>query len=191
MSVEINIHTRKCTVKKNNGKMQSECVNMSEEKLIEIQAEAYYRALKRIEEEKEEAVKEKVVEKHKFTFGERVGYIFNVLVFPWKINKRFKLNGIYDSLLVLIISSILKIVGSLMWGAGVVIIINAIVPFVPNASIDICYGILPILFGSIGIISGSEFEKETDSNKIYAYSGAIIAIISCIVSIVAIFVSKQ
>lgn len=187
MSVEINIKTQKCTVKKNNGKMQPEHSNMSEEKFIEIQAEAYYRALKRIEEE---CIKEEVVEKRTYTFWETVVYLLNVIFVPWKINKKFKLNRVYDSLLVLIISSTLQIIGSIMWVTGVVIVINAIVPFVSGISLEICYGLLPILFGSIVVISGSEFGKETDSNKIYAYSASIIAIISCIVSIVAIFASK-
>lgn len=44
---------------------------------------------------------------------------------------------------------------------------------------------ISILFGSTFVLAGGEFEKETDSNKIYAYSASIIALISCIVSIIA------
>ena len=44
--------------------------------------------------------------------------------------------------------------------------------------------LLPL--GSIFILAGGEFEKETDSNKIYAYSASIIALVSCIVSIIAL-----
>ncbi len=36
------------------------------------------------------------------------------------------------------------------------------------------------------LLAGGEFEKETDSNKIYAYSASIIALVSCIVSIIAL-----
>lgn len=39
---------------------------------------------------------------------------------------------------------------------------------------------------SIFILAGGAFEKETDSNKIYAYSASIIALVSCIVSILAL-----
>ena len=44
--------------------------------------------------------------------------------------------------------------------------------------------LLPL--GSIFILAGGEFEKETDNNKIYAYSASIIALVSCIVSIIAL-----
>ena len=52
-------------------------------------------------------------------------------------------------------------------------------------------GIIAISFvlmamGSMFILAGGEFEKETDSNKIYAYSASIIALVSCIVSIIAL-----
>lgn len=190
MGVEININTKSCKMKKTSGEKQSDYANMSEEKMIEIQVEAYYRALKRIEEEREKAVKEEVVEKRKYTFGENVGYLLNVIFFPWKINKKFKLNRVYDSLLVMIVSVILQIAGTLMWVLGIAIVINCFVPFIPNVDLNMYMGFLPILFGSIVIISGVEFSKETDSNKIYAYSASIIAIISCIVSIVAIFASR-
>ena len=190
MSVEINIHTKKCKINKGSTRAPSECVNMSEEKMIEIQAEAYYRALKRIEEEKKECTKEKVVEKRKYKFWEKVVYILNVIFFPWKISKNFKLNGMYDTLLVMIISLILQIAGTLMWLGGILVVANSLFGFVPNVELEIYMGFLPILFGSIVVISGVEFSKETDSNKIYAYSASIIAIISCIVSIAAIYVSK-
>ena len=36
------------------------------------------------------------------------------------------------------------------------------------------------------IISGRAFNEEQDSMKIYAYSASIIALVSCIVSIVAL-----
>ena len=62
MSVEINIHTKKCKINKTSEEKRSEYADLSEEKLIEIQAEAYYRALKRIEEEKKE---QEVLEKKK------------------------------------------------------------------------------------------------------------------------------
>ena len=190
MSVEINIHTKKCKINKTSEEKQPGYANLSEEKLIEIQAEAYYRAMKRMEEEKE-----KVVEKRKYTFGERIGYLLNVIFFPWKINKKFKLNRVYDSLLVMIVTLILIGLGTVLWGIGLVAIIYAIyrfvciemlISYVMNGTFGLCL----ILIGSIIILAGTEFSEETDSNKIYAYSASIIAIVSCIVSIFAIFASK-
>ena len=195
MSVEINIHTKKCKINKAGARTQPECVNMSEDKMIEIQAEAYYRAMKRIEEEKKECIKEDF-EKCTYTVWNKVSYMLNVIFFPWKINKKFKLERADDSLLVIIVSWLLKTIGTVLWVGGGIIVANAIYKFVfiekiLNYLTGCLIGICSILFGSVIILAGSEFSSETDSNKIYAYSGSIIAIISCIVSIVAIIVSKS
>ena len=48
-------------------------------------------------------------------------------------------------------------------------------------------GILGMMIGSILLLGGKEFSKENDSNKIYAYSASIIALISCVVGIIALF----
>lgn len=48
------------------------------------------------------------------------------------------------------------------------------------------FSLVILLFGSIFILAAGVFEKETDSNKIYAYSASVIALVSCIVSIVAL-----
>lgn len=42
------------------------------------------------------------------------------------------------------------------------------------------------IMGSIFILAGNAFGKETNSEKIYAYSASILALISCIVSILAL-----
>lgn len=47
-------------------------------------------------------------------------------------------------------------------------------------------GILSLTLGSIFILAGSAFSKEIDSNKIYAYSASVIALISCMISIIAL-----
>lgn len=47
-------------------------------------------------------------------------------------------------------------------------------------------GIFLFFFGGIFIIAGDGFSKERDSNKIYAYSAGILALISCVVSIISL-----
>lgn len=42
------------------------------------------------------------------------------------------------------------------------------------------------IMGSLMVLSGRAFREEQDSMKIYAYSASIIALISCVVSIVAL-----
>lgn len=182
--------SRRRSKKKKEQIIQYATNNISQEKMIEIQSEAYYRALKRIEAEKSETDEQKLEEK-KHKWYETVLFVLNVFFFPWKINKKFSIsNQIYDSILVLFVSLALKAVGSIMWLFGMVEIKNEICRMytVGITGEIIKRSLVVIIFwflGSIFVLSGEEFSKETDSNKIYAYSACIIALTSCIVSIIA------
>lgn len=166
--------------------------NISKEEMIEIQAEAYYRALKKIEQDRfkaeEQANKEQ--EKHKIKWHINILWFLNVFLFPWKLHKRFIMKSqMYSGALVLLISFAIKFIGTLMWIFGFYYIIsniamvkNEIFSFIGILSI----GMVAICYGSIFILSGDDFSKETDNNNIYAYSACIIALISCAVSIFAL-----
>ncbi len=100
-------------------------------------------------------------------------------------------NRIYDSIPVMFVSGVLRIVGGFIWlvglvglGAGIysLIIRKVINEFFVTGSISFAM----LLLGSVFILAGGAFEKETDSNKIYAYSASILALVSCIVSIIAL-----
>lgn len=180
--------------KSKNGKSQIiryDSNHISQEKMIEIQAEAFYRALKRIETEKSKS-DEQNPEKKKYKWYEKVLFILNILFWPWKINKKFNVsNRIYDSILVLFVSGVLRFIGGCMWLFGMAAIIYEIYHLVTSQIIDELFSVnafalVSMLLGSTFLLAGGEFEKETDSNKIYAYSGSVIAMISCIVSIIAL-----
>lgn len=171
--------------------IKCESNNLSQEQMIEMHAEAYYRALKRIEDEKAKDDQQKP-EKRKYKWYEEVLFCLNIFLWPWKINKRFSINNrIYDSILVLFVSGVLRFVGGLMWLIGLVGFGFQIYSLVMRRVTNDFLGIIAISFvlmamGSMFILAGGEFEKETDSNKIYAYSASIIALVSCIVSIIAL-----
>lgn len=164
--------------------------NFSQEKMIEIQAEAYYRALKRIETEKSKTDEQKP-EKKKYKWYENVLFVLNVLFWPWRINKKFNVsNRIYDNILVLFVSGVLKLVGGLMWLFGMFAIIYEIYQLIIEGIMEEIVNVSPVVIfslflGSTFVLAGEEFGKETDSNKIYAYSSCIIALISCVLSIIA------
>lgn len=166
--------------------------SVSEDKLIEIHAEAYYKALKRIEDEKEKCNSE-ITEENKKTWFDNICIILNVLVCPFRIFKPYRLSGgIYDNLLVVIISTLLKIIGGLLWLVGWYAVGYDIILIWQNGfawalAVMIIVGISFVLLGSMLVLAGKEFNKETDSNKIYAYSASIIALISCVVSVIALF----
>ena len=121
---------------------------------------------------------------------EWVQYFLNVLFFPWRIHKKFKLkDNIYDNMLTLIISLIMYFIGGflqLVSLGGVIGIINNIGKL--QVTVLLWIGVIVIyclFFASVIIISAKQFSKEKDSNKIYAVSSIIIALISCIISTVA------
>ena len=165
--------------------------NISQEQMIEIQAEAYYRALKRIEDEKSKKDEQKP-ERRKYKWYKEVLFCINVFFWSWKISKRFSVsNKIYDSIPVMFVSGVLRFVGGFLWLAGLVglgaeVYSLLISKIISNYLVTCSISLVLLSLGSIFILAGGSFEKETDSNKIYAYSASIIALVSCIVSILAL-----
>ena len=111
---------------------------------------------------------------------------------PWKISKKFKVNDkIYDSILVLIITAIFIMIGGVLWLAGMLAMANSVIQLLQSATSF--YAMMDTLgktvimmgFGSVFIIAGKEFSKVTDSNKIYAYSASVLAVVSCVVAILS------
>ena len=116
-------------------------------------------------------------------------YFLNVLLFPWRIRKKFKLkDNIYDDMLTLIISFIMYGIGGflqLVSLGGVIGIAKNIGKLQVTALLWIgVIFIYCLFFASVIIISAKQFSNEKDSNKIYAFSSIIIALISCIISTV-------
>lgn len=178
-----------------NNKVIHNNITVTDEHMIEIYAEAYYRALSRLEKEKS-GVEEKAAKQNEKRYL-NILFILNFMFFPWRINKRFKIKkGIYDSILVLVITGILQLIGGCLWIFSLLLIIFGIVNFVSHfifslnyiiSNLDVCLvGLIGLMFGSILYIAGSEFSKEENSNRIYAYSASIIALVSCIVGLIAL-----
>lgn len=170
---------------------KSKLNNVLQDQMIEIHTEAYYRALKRIEQEKEQE-KVQTQEKKQDKWYTKLLFMLNVVLWPWKINKRFSINKrLYDSLLVLFVTVVLQVVGFLLWSFGVLAIIVEICQIlkdgISSAAIT-TFSIalfMPVL-GSAFTLAGKEFNNETDSNKIYAFSACVIALISCVVAIISL-----
>lgn len=165
----------------------------SREQIIEIQAESYYRALKRVEEEKKQE-NEELYSVTKLKWYESIFCFVNVMAWPWKIAKSFSVKErTHDLWLVMAVSFALKVVGACLWGAGIITIgcwvISMIIAHQYIAFDWICCaGFLAWIFGSITVLAGKTFEKESDGNRIYAFSACVLAIFSCILSVVAWFV---
>lgn len=178
-------------MKKKHNKMNSQKEkNISENKMIEIQAEAYYRAIKRIKEEEKENNIEPNAEKYKWY--ENLLYFLNVFFFPWVINKRFRLNKhLYDGVLVFFVSAIMQLIGTVVWVVGIVGAVYALYQGIRFDEIYNMFSLLAISFlmmvlGSIITIFGNSFGEETNSERIYAYSACILGLISCAIGIISL-----
>lgn len=107
-NTEVGSMSRRKTKRQKQQIVKYESNNISQEQMIEIQAEAYYRALKRIEDEKTKEDEQKP-ERRKYKWYEEVLFCINVFFWPWKINKRFSVsNKIYDSIPVMFVSVALR-----------------------------------------------------------------------------------
>ena len=193
--------------KQGKNTISNESSSLSQEQLIEIQAEAYYRALKRIEEEKADAkesdgieeenvdTKEPMQEKQKWYMT--MFRVLNVLLFPWKISKRFCLKDrLYDNAIVAIISWISQVIGTLIWLVGIITITVGSFSVIKSEMwyglfFTISSGLVLDFMGSLLILAGDDFSKEEDSGRIYAFSSSVIALISLLVSIIALLKSLQ
>ena len=164
------------------------------EELMYIYEEAQYRAIKRFFDEKKQ-IEEKSDSKDetKRKKIENIFFTLNILCWPWKINKKFKINNqIYDGILVLFVSLSLQLLGTGIWLIGVGALFNYFMSVfqqgIQNSVIEAFgIGILSMVFGSLFILSGKEFSKVTDSNKIYAYSSSLIALMSCVIALISVF----
>lgn len=164
--------------------------DISKRQLTEIYAEAYYRALKRVELEKSVELEQKVSN----VKGRRVYqllFVLNVLLCPFKINKQFKYNNrLYDGLLTVIISTCLEVIGIFLWIFGVLSLCCGAWFFYAqgiSAALILYFivGFMLIFIGSFFFLSGKTFSEETESNRIYAFSASVLALVSCILSLVA------
>ena len=178
---------RKAVQTNENTKIRIQEVD--EEKWICMQAEAYYRALKRIEAQKEIKNPESSVQ---LTRKEQILYIINFFFFPFKIFGKVKLKKeIYNLSIVFATSFIMELVGTAAWLGGLCgipyLILKGELPF--DIAI-IAMGILLIFIGSMLIIGVRSFEKEEDSNKIYAFTASFLALASLCVSIVTLLIEK-
>ena len=192
IKIDIEVRMSKKGKKKKVQTIKEECRFISEERLTEIYTESFYRALKRLDEEKENVQERSPNQKKGRIWCTNALLALNLLFFPFKINKHFKLNkSLYDGILVVTISAGLECFGALVWAAGMYKLISDFSDIFDKGMSTMLLASLPIdlvfsFFGSFFYLAGKSFGEEKDSNKVYAYSASILALVSCIVSLVAL-----
>lgn len=170
--------------------------NSLKEQIINIHAEAYYKAMRRFDdeqklEEQKSSNQDDASEKTE-KCNSKGWFMLNIILFPWTTHRNFAVNNkIYDSILVMFVSFVLALVGTILWGMGLLVAGYGVFILFKDVSIlgtaVMCpLGLVILMFGSLFILASNEFSKVTDSNKIYAYSASVIALISCVVAILTL-----
>ncbi len=172
------------------------CVqDLDEEKWISMQAEAYYRAMKRIDNESpkklsdNENVEKQTNDSANIKCLYKILYILNFLLCPFKISGRVKLKeGVYNLPIVFAVSLIMWFIGLLSWLFGLLLIpYSIILEKIPFDIALVPVAVISVFIGSMLIVGAQEFEKEEDNNQIYAFSATFLALVSLCVSIASFF----
>ena len=116
-----------------------------------------------------------------------------LLIFPFAYkNKKVREMTLYDSVLQIGVGFVLLILGMAAWAAGIIIISYTLtsnymagVEKIPG----ICFGLSVLFMGSLVVMAALEFSSERRSDKIYNFSMSMLALISCIVSVIAVVIA--
>lgn len=112
----------------------------------------------------------------------------NAIFFPFHISKHFKLvDRVHDSFLVGLVSFILWLTGVVLWAGGVILLVGFVVKRFWSG---IPFLFVPMIFGSLVILAANSFNREKNSERIYAYSASILALLSCIASWIALLINS-
>ena len=174
----------------NNNETKICIQDLDEEKWICMQSEAYYRAMKRIDNENTKKLSDcENVEIQNDSANMKclykILYILNFLLCPFKISGRVKLKeGVYNLPIVFAVSLIMWFIGLLSWLFGLLLIpYSIILEKIPFDIALVPVAVISVFIGSMLIVGAQEFEKEEDNNQIYAFSATFLALVSLCVSI--------
>lgn len=163
--------------------------NFSYNECIEIQAEAYYRALKRIEVERISSPKNPNP-----SWKERFSVLFEVFFRPKQLVKRKK--NLADSLLNIIVSTTLDIIGLLLRAIATASLFYSLYSLfrLPENWIQHVFYIVIylglIMVGGMFRAASMEIELERDYNKLYAYSASLMATLAVLISLITLMKSS-
>lgn len=188
---------KKRTANKQSQIMDEQSIVISKdipnEKLVEIIGEAVYNAMIRFEANKmqKEKQEKKGVIKSMRELLVSIFYAIRMVAFPFALPKKYKIRkNAYGLALAAFISLALELMGLLGWGTGIAILISCFVTFIRSgqalSGFEILLAIVLLAWGTILWISGKSFASEENSEHIYSYSACIIAIISCLLSFLAL-----
>lgn len=174
----------------------------NKEKYINYHAEAYYRALKRIEEERQTSVTEEICVKQEKRSTMQTIRLFLKLVFrPNSLASELKAQKFSDTFLNFIVSGTLSFTGVCLRVAALIVLLSGIWGLRENYA-GMTHGIVSwlmaldfllvamvlALFGSLFKIAGKELSEMDNPERLYAYSSGIMAALAVIIAVVGLFI---
>lgn len=172
------------------------------ERYIDYHAEAYYRALKRIEEEKETSIAEEPYVAHETrTTIQTVKLFLKLVFFPKRLASELKTQKFADTFLNFIVSGTLSFTGICLRATALVVVLSGLWGLRENYA-GMTHGIVSwlmafdfllvamvlALFGSLFKIAGKELSELDNPERLYAYSSGIMAALAVIIAMVGLFI---
>lgn len=162
--------------------------SFSREDYIQMQMEAYYQAIKRLENEKltDTQLKPAVKKSKRDIFS----IIICIMIFPWRLHKK----NIADDLLSLLVSGTLTLTGLILYFAAIVCVFGVILCIHKSILCTILFFVgmfIFLLYGGAFIASSKEIENEKNKERLYAYSSALMSALAVIIALVAILCTAK
>lgn len=186
------IQKRKVNKKTVNNSMEMN--NITGERFVELQAEAYYKAIKRIEDEKTKV--DNVVEERKSSFWQDIKFVGNIIFLPRKAKEKYDLrNDMTNGIFSMFSSVIMWVIGCFVRLAILFVLLIDVCSVINNtmhisyAFVDFLICIFLAIIASMFILSSEEIAKERDRDRTMSYTSNILAMISVVLAIVALVVS--
>ena len=170
------------------------CSAYTKEELIEIQEEAYVRAMRRMELEKQQRVNDEYPQFD--SKKDMIGYMLNVLFCPLFIRKKYTLRkGYSEGLIRLTSAGLVGLIGLLLWLSGVIFVILSLLGVLNNTwgrneiFIAVVLAAYCLVFASCFIAAAREIDQEKDFQKICAYSFSLMAIVAVVISLISVIMN--
>jgi len=184
---------QKRRVKKAEVQPQRMMNNITEDRFLQLQTQAFYDAMKKIEEEKNTVTEVKI---EKMSMLQNIGFMLLLIIWPNKAKEKYDLrdditNGVFSmisSIIMWLIGNAIKLFAFLVFFADIYCVAVKVI----NIGIFIVFLFGAFFMGMIGsmfVLSSEEIANERNNSVIMSYTSNIFAAVGIVVAVVAIVLS--
>lgn len=165
--------------------------SITKEELIEIQTEAYYRAMKRFETEK--SCNTPITNKDSSEKIRTLYLIGCLLLCPKKLVEIKKRKQMADGLLYFMTTMVMSILGFVFRSIGCIILLYIAIsqflsnPFTPLSTLYVSFfALLLILIGGMFKAASNDIELIDDKEYLFKYTGSIMSVLAFLLAMIAL-----